>query len=98
MEFSELTNDELYNFCGFGLPGQSVPPHVDSDKMNFIAKNKCPDSQKLDTRHRGENLNARMCQDQEHVYVCTLCPLLVFDLFCEARRASENLTSNPKQS
>ena len=52
-----------------------------NSEMNFIAKNKCPDSQKLDTRHRGENLNARTCQDQQHVYVCTLCPLLVFNLF-----------------
>ena len=43
------------------LPGRSVPPHVDSDKpaeMNCIPKNKCPDSQKLNTRRRSENLNA----------------------------------------
>ena len=39
----------------FGLPGRSVPPHV---HLNCIAKNKCPESQKLDTRRRGENLNA----------------------------------------
>ena len=41
-----------------------------NSEMNFIAKNKCPDSQKLDTRCRGENLIAisDMCQDQEHVY------------------------------
>ena len=31
-----------------------------NSEMNFRAKNKCPDSQKLDTRHsRGEDLNAR---------------------------------------
>ena len=27
-------------------------------EMNCIAKNKCPESQKLDTRRRGENLDA----------------------------------------
>ena len=42
------------------LPGWSVPPHVDSNnsEINCIAKNKCPDSQKLDMRRRCENLNA----------------------------------------
>ena len=30
-----------------------------NSEMNFIAKNKCPESQKkLDTRCRGENLNS----------------------------------------
>ena len=29
-----------------------------SSEMNCIAKNKCPESQKLDTRRKGENLNA----------------------------------------
>ena len=45
---------------GFGLSGRSVPPQVDSDKlrMNCIAKHKCTVSQKLDTRRRGEKLNA----------------------------------------
>ena len=29
-----------------------------NSEMNYIAKNKYPESQKRDTRHRGENLNA----------------------------------------
>ena len=29
-----------------------------NSEMNCIAKNKCPESQKLDMRRRGENLNA----------------------------------------
>ena len=66
MEFSELTNGGLYDCCGFaacqvGLFHLTLT-QINSE-MNFIAKNKCPDSQKLDTRHRGENLNARTCQD-----------------------------------
>ena len=46
-----------------------------NSEMNCIAKNKCHDSQKLDTRRRGENLNTTpdMCQEQEHVYFCILC-------------------------
>ena len=47
-----------------------------NSEMNCIAKNKCPDNQKLDTRGRlGENLNATSdsCQDQEHVYFYILC-------------------------
>ena len=29
-----------------------------NSEMNCIPKNKCPESQKLDTRRRGENLNS----------------------------------------
>ena len=46
-----------------------------NSEMNCIAKKKCPESQKLDTRHRGENLNATSdsSQDQEHVYFLHSC-------------------------
>ena len=50
----------MAKYENYGLPGRSVPPQVDSDKLrvNCIAKQKCTDeSQKLDTRRRGENLN-----------------------------------------
>ena len=46
---------EIGNY-GFGLPGRTVPPQVDSDncsEMNCTAKHKCTVSQKLDT-HRAE--------------------------------------------
>ena len=54
-------NGELYEIMV--LACQVSPFHltltqINSD-MNCIAKNKCPESQKLDTRRRGENLNAR---------------------------------------
>ena len=48
-----------------------------NSEMNCIAKNKCPDSQKLDTRRRGENFNA--CQEQRHVYL--IFAFFLFDLF-----------------
>ena len=38
-----------------------------NSEINCIAKNKYPDSQKLDTRCRGESFNA--CQAQRHVYL-----------------------------
>ena len=40
-------------------------------EMNCTAKNKCPESQKLDTRHRGENLNAT-----SHVSRAAICIFL----------------------
>ena len=68
-----------------------------NSEMNCKAKNKCPESQKLDTRRRGENLNAicDTCQEQQHLYFCILCLLFIL---CEARKASENLTFILKQS
>ena len=42
-----------------------------NSEMNCIAKNKCPESQKLDTRRRGENLNAT-----SHVSRATTCIFL----------------------
>ena len=38
-----------------------------NSERNCIAKHKSPDSQKLDTRRRGENFKA--CQEQRHVYL-----------------------------
>ena len=44
-----------------------------NSEMNCIAKNICSEIQKLDTRRRGENLNATStCEEQEHVYFCIL--------------------------
>ena len=64
-----------------------------NSEMNCIAKNKFPDSQKLDMRRRGENFNA--CQEQRRVYFCILS---LWFILCEARKASENLTFILKQS
>ena len=48
-----------------------------NSEMNCIAKNECPESQKLDTRGRlGENLNTRHVSNPGQ-YFC----ILVFDLF-----------------
>ena len=46
-----------------------------NSEMNCIAKNKCPESHKLDTRRRGENLNTTSdtCEEQQHVYFCIFC-------------------------
>ena len=46
-----------------------------NSEMNCIAKNKCPESHKLDTRCRGENLNTTSdtCEEQQHVYFCIFC-------------------------
>ena len=41
-----------------------------NSERNFIAKHKSPDSQKLNTRRRGENFKA--CQEQRHVYLTHL--------------------------
>ena len=78
-------NGEGWNY-GFGLPGRSVPPHVDWDK-DCITKQKCPDSKKREMRGRGENFNA--CQEQRHAYFCILSLWLIL---CEAGKDSENLT------
>ena len=52
-------NGEVRNYV---LAGQVGPFHLTliqiNSEMNCIAKKKCPESQKLDTRHRGENLIA----------------------------------------
>ena len=79
-----------------------------NSEMNCIAKNKCPDSQKRDTRRGGENFNAY--QEQRHVYFCILSLwFIIFDtrkenltfilkqsliliIFCDTSKASENLT------
>ena len=58
-----LFSVELWRTVGnHGLACQVGPFHLTLTKinseMNCIAKNKCPESQKLDTRRRGENLNA----------------------------------------
>ena len=48
-----------------------------NSEMNCIAKHKCLDSQKEDTRRRGEKFNA--CHEQRHVYL--IFGFFLFDLF-----------------
>ena len=57
------------------LASQIGPFHLKltqiNSEMNCIAKHKCTVSQKLDTRRRGENLNAghHTCQEQQHIFL-----------------------------
>ena len=84
----------------FGLPGRSVSPHVDSDKLRneLQAKNKCPESQKLDTRRRRENLIAispRVTKSNNIVcthYVKVFCILCLSIILFDTSKALENLT------
>ena len=66
-----------------------------NSEMNCIAKNKCPDNQKLrdEKRRRGENFNA--CQEQRHVYFYILS---LWFILCDARKDSDNLTFIIKES
>ena len=69
--------------------------------MNCIAKHKCTASQKLNTRRRGEKLNATshgsslilsgVCLtvvSRARTYIVYLC--ILWFILCEARKASEN--------
>ena len=64
--------EELYKImvlaCQVG-PFPFASTQINSE-MNCIAKNKCPESQKIDTRRRDENLKATTdtCQEQQSVY------------------------------
>ena len=66
----------------YEMPGQSVPPHVDSDKLRNELHSKEQMywwlSQKLDTRGRGDNLNATSRVKSNNMYIFAL---FVFALF-----------------
>ena len=51
-----------------------------NSEMNCIVKNQCPENQKLDTRHRGENLNATSVTPVKAT-TCIYFAFFVFDLF-----------------
>ena len=61
------------------LAYQVGPFHLTLTQINLemicIAYNKCPESQKLDMRRRGENLNAtsHVSHTYQHVYFLILC-------------------------
>ena len=67
------TNGEL-RYYGLGLPSRSVLPQIKSE-MNCIAKNKCPERQKLNTRRRGEDVTL---VESNNMYIFAF---FVFDLF-----------------
>ena len=75
-----------------------------NSEMNCIAKNKCPESQKLDTRRRSENLIAispRVTKSNNIVcthYVKVFCILCLCIILFDTSKASENLTFILKQS
>ena len=69
-----------------------------NSEMNCIAKNKCPESQKLDTRRRRENLIAispRVTKSNNIVcthYVKVFCILCLSIILFDTSKALENLT------
>ena len=68
-----------------------------NSEMNCIAKHKCPDeSQKLDTRRRGENFNATSHVSRGTTYI--FCILCLYIILCDTRKVSENLTFILEQS
>ena len=75
-----------------------------NSERNYIAKNKCPESQKLDTRRRSENLIAispRVTKSNNIVcthYVKVFCILCLCIILFDTSKASENLTFILKQS
>ena len=75
-----------------------------NSEMNCLAKNKCPESQKLDTRRRSENLIAispRVTKSNNIVcthYVKVFCILCLCIILFDTSKASENLTFILKQS
>ena len=68
-----------------------------NSEMNCIAKHKFTDeSQKLDTRRRGENFNASSHVSKATTYIfCILCLNIIL---CGTRKVSENLTFILEQS
>ena len=87
---AQLVEHQTFNLlaCQVG-PFHLTLTHINSE-MNCIAKNRRPDSQKLETRRRGENFNAY--QEQRHIFA-----FFLFDLLCDARKDSENLNFILKQ-
>ena len=57
-------------------------------EMNCISKNKCPESQKLDTRCRGENATLHVSR----ATTCVFLHLCLWFIPCDTRKASENLS------
>ena len=84
------------------LMAKPVPPQADSGKLRnrliWIAKHKFTnESQKLDTRRRGENLNAKSnIVSRATTYI--FCILCLYNIQCDTRKASENLNFILEQS
>ena len=66
-----------------------------NSEINFKAKNKCPDSQKLDMR---ELERPHMSRPRTCICLHSLSTLSLWVILFEKRKASENLTSILKQS
>ena len=75
-----------------------------NSEINCIAKNKCPESQKLDARRRSENMIAispRVTKSNNIVcthYVKMFCILCLCIILYDTSKAPENLTFVLKQS
>ena len=80
--------------CQFG-PFHLKVTQINSE-MNCIAKHKCPDSQKVDMRSRGENFNATSHVSRATTYI--FCILCLYIILCDTRKVSENLTFILEQS
>ena len=88
----------MAKYENYGLPGRSVPPQVDSDKLrnelHSYSKHKCTAWHKMQRWELECHITwVKSCK--YNIYFCILCLCIIL---CDARKVSENLTFILKQS